>query len=108
MRNVRSKSGPFTERPHFKPGEIERICTEELEKVGLYPSSAQAIRVDRFIEKRFGITHEYDDLPEGVLGFTKFGRKGIEAIVVAKTLDQGGTKVAERRLRSTLAHPLWP
>jgi hypothetical protein len=104
MKNFRSKSGPFSERPHFKLSEIEQICTEELQKVGLYPSAPEPIRIDRFIEKRFGVTPEYQDLPEGVLGFTKFGRNGVEAIVVAKVLDQGEAKVVERRLRSTLAH----
>jgi hypothetical protein len=104
MRNIRTRGGPFLERPHFKPGEIERICTEELRKVDLYPSAPEPVRIDRFIEKRFKISHQYEDLPDGVLGFTKFGRHGVEAIVFAKTLDREGAKVAERRLRSTLAH----
>lgn len=104
MRNIRGKRGPFLERPHFKLSEIEEICTDELKKAYLYPSAPQPIRIDRFIEKRFGIAPEYQELPEGVLGFTKFGLKGVEAIVVAKALDQGEGKVVERRLRSTLAH----
>lgn len=104
MRNVRSKVGPFSERPHFKLSEIERICTEELKTVGLYPSEPQPIRIDRFVEKRFGVTPEYQDLPEGVLGFTMFGPRGVEGIVVAKVLDNGEERVVERRLRSTLAH----
>jgi hypothetical protein len=104
MRHIRSKDGPFSERPHFKLSEIEQICTDELTKVDLYPSSPQPIRIDRFIEKRFRIAPEYQDLPAGVLGFTKFGPRGVEAIVIAKTLDDGGEKVVERRLRSTFAH----
>jgi hypothetical protein len=104
MRNIRSKGGPFLERPHFKRGEIEQICTDELKNVDLYPSSPQAIRIDRFIEKRFSVAPEYQELPEGVLGYTRFGRRGVEAIVIAKALDQGDGRVVERRLRSTLAH----
>jgi hypothetical protein len=104
MRNIRSGSGPFIERPHFQLREIEEICTSELQKAELYPSAPQAIRIDRFIEKRFGITPRYETLPEGVLGFTRFGKNGVEDIVVASVLDEGGTKVSERRLRSTLAH----
>ena len=99
MRHIRSKGGPFSERPHFKLSEIEQTCTEELKKVDLYPSSPQPIRIDRFVEKRFGVAPEYQDLPEGVLGFTKFGPRGVEAIVVAKILDNGDAKVVERRLR---------
>ena len=47
---------------------------------------------------------QYEDLPEGVLGFTKFTKKGVEAIVIAAALDAEKGKVAERRLRTTLAH----
>jgi hypothetical protein len=104
MKTVRSKTGPFAQRPHFSLREIEETCTDALKKAGLYPSAPESIRIDRFIEKYFDVVPEYDDLPEGVLGFTKFGRKGVEAVVIAKTLDEGGAKVTERRLRSTLAH----
>ena len=92
------------ERPHFQLREIEETCSSELRKVGLYPSAPEAIRVDRFIEKRFNVTPRYEDLPDGVLGFTRFGKGVVVEIVVSRALDEGGTKVAERRLRSTLAH----
>ena len=104
MKTFRTKSGPFTERPHFEPSEIDRICVDELRKQGLYPSSPEAIRVDRFVEKRFGVVPLYEDLPDGVLGFTKFGDKGVEAIVISAALDAAGGQVAERRVRTTLAH----
>lgn len=103
MRRLRSKSGPFDQRPYFKLRQIEEICSEALKEVNLYPSSPEAIRIDRFIEKKFKVKVEYEDLPDGVLGFTRFGKDGVEAVIVAITLD-GGDKVAERRLRSTLAH----
>jgi len=104
MKSIRSRSGPFTERPHFQLREIEEICTTELRSAGLYPSTPQAIRIDRFIEKRFGVAPSYEPLPDGVLGFTRFGPKGVEAVVVAKALDEETGKVTERRLRATLAH----
>lgn len=104
MRTYRSKTGPFTEQPFYKPSEIESICTDELQKVNLYPSDPAPIRIDRFIEKRFAIQPTYEDLPRGLLGFTLFGEKGVEKIVVTKSLDDEGTKPAERRLRTTLAH----
>jgi hypothetical protein len=104
MKTFRTKSGPFTERPHFDPSEIDRICADELRKEGLYPHSPEAIRIDRFVEKRFGIVPHYEDLPDGVLGFTKFTDKGVEAIVIAAALDAESGKVAERRVRTTLAH----
>lgn len=104
MKNIRSKSGPFAERPHFDLREIERICANELRAAGLYPTTPQAIRIERFIEKRFGVSPAYETLPEGVLGFTRFGPKGVEAIIVAKRLDDNNSKATERRLRTTLAH----
>jgi hypothetical protein len=104
MKTIRSKSGPFAERPHFQPSEIDRICVDELGKAGLYPSSPQAIRVDRFVEKRFGVAAEYEELPAGVLGYTRFSKSGVEAIIISAALDAEKTKVAERRIRTTLAH----
>jgi len=104
MKTFRSKSGPFSERPHFEPSEIDLICADELRKQGLYPNSPEAIRIDRFVEKCFGVVPQYDDLPEGVLGFTKFSKNGIAAIVISAALDAEKGKVAERRVRTTLAH----
>src|SRR5260370_40233565 len=104
MKTYRSKSGPFTEQPSYEPAEVESICLDELQKVNLYPASPSPIRIDRFVEKRFGIVPTYEDLPSGLLGFTRFGSKGVEEIVVAKALDDEGTHPAERRLMTTLAH----
>jgi hypothetical protein len=104
MKTYRDKSGQFSERPHFEPIEIDRICDDELRKAGLFPSTPAAVRIERFVEKRFGVTPEYDDLPEGVLGYTRFGDKGVEAIVISAALDAAKGKVAERRVRTTLAH----
>jgi len=104
VRTYHSRSGRFQERPFFKDEDIEAICLSELQNVQLLPSSPAPVRIDRFIEKRFGISHQYEDLTDGVLGLTVFGRNGVEAVIVARALDDDGTKVADRRIRSTLAH----
>lgn len=104
MKTFRAQSGPFVERPYYEDQEIESIAVDELRRVGLLPSSPEPIRVERFIEKRFGIVPKYDDLPEGLLGFTRFGSKGVEEVVVSRALSEEGNKVAERRMNSTLAH----
>ncbi len=104
MKTYRSKSGPFAEQPFYEPAEIESICLDELQKINLYPAVPSPVRIDRFVEKRFGVVPTYEDLPSGLLGFTRFGSKGVEEIVVAKALDDEGTQPAERRLRTTLAH----
>jgi hypothetical protein len=104
MRTIRASTGPFFESPYFKAGVIERLCTKELRDAGLYPSAPEPIRIDRFIEKRFGVSPSYEELPEGVLGFTRFGACGVTEIIVASDLDDDQGTPNERRLRTTLAH----
>jgi hypothetical protein len=103
MRSIRAKSGPSFERPYFDLDEIDRMCSSELRAVGLYPSKPEPVRIDRFIEKRF-VTHEYEQLPPGVLGFTVFGKGGVKRIVVSSDLEGAEGTPSERRLRTTLAH----
>lgn len=104
MRTYRSNKGPFKERPYFSDSDIENICMDELRAVDLYPDSPQPIRIDRFIEKRFKVVPSYDDLGDGILGLTKFGRYGVKEVIVSTALEEAGTVAAERRIRSTLAH----
>jgi hypothetical protein len=104
MKSFRSSAGPFAERPYYEDEEIERICTQELRAVGLYPPTPEPIRIERFIEKRFGVPVEYDDVPPGTLGYTRFGRTGVVAVVVSRALAEDGGAVSERRLNTTLAH----
>ena len=80
------------------------MCCDELRGVGLLPSSPEPIRIDRFIEKRFNVSPQYEDLPNGVLGFTRFGKNGVKAVVISAALDAEGGKVAGRRVRTTIAH----
>ena len=104
MRVMRAQSGPFAERPYYEDSEIETIATDELRRVDLHPATPESIRVERFIEKRFDIVPRYEDLPADVLGFTTFGLKGVETVVVSRSLSEEGSRVADRRMRSTLAH----
>ncbi|MBP7898481.1 ImmA/IrrE family metallo-endopeptidase [Candidatus Gracilibacteria bacterium] len=104
MKNLRTSIGPVRERPFFKSQEIEEICLSELKKTDLLPEEPQPIRIDRFIENRFKISPTYEDIGDGILGFTKFGTNGVEEIYVARSLDEEGTDTSNRRIRSTLAH----
>jgi len=104
MRTYRTKSGPFREADYYSEDEIDSLCLDELQKAGLLPSSPAPIRIDRFVEKRFDVTPQYDDLGDGVLGLTVFGPKGVQAVIVTRSLDEEKTQVAERRIRSTIAH----
>jgi hypothetical protein len=99
------RHGHRPSRPYFTTEEVERRAVEELERQGLLPSEPSAIRIERFVEKRFGLgAVSYDELPEGVLGYTAFGPTGVTAVVVSRTLCDEGSRVAERRINSTLAH----
>jgi hypothetical protein len=104
MRTYRAKSGPFIEQPFYKIGEVENLCTDEVQKVGLLPLDPSPIRIERFIEKRFKITVAYEELPSGVLGLIEFSPNGVRRIAVAKSLSEEGTQIAERRINTTLAH----
>ena len=104
MRTYRAKSGPFTEMPYYTVEEIEQICGDELRKVDLFPADPMPIRVERFIEKRFNVHPLYEDLDEGLLGFTKFGPRGVEEIGVSKALAEEDNQICNRRISSTLAH----
>jgi hypothetical protein len=98
------RSGPSSKQPFFTPSQIDQICRDELQKEGLFPTAPEAIRIERFIEKRFRVSPQYEDLPAGMLGFTRFGKNGVKAVVISTALDAEGGKVAERRVRTTLAH----
>lgn len=104
MKNIRSKSGPFTEHPYYERRDVEQICLQELKAVKLLPADPEPIRIERFIEKRFGIRPTYEVVPNGVLGFSRFGGRGLEAVVVSHTLAEDPSAVAERRVSTTLAH----
>lgn len=104
MRTRRSRGGPFVEQPFYADAEIERICSEELRSADLYPKTPEPIRIERFIEKRFRVRVEYEDLPPGVLGYTRFGKSGVLGVVISRALADDGTTVSERRLNTTLAH----
>ena len=104
MRISKAWSGPFLNRLYLKDEEIESIATNELRDVGLLPTEPSPIRVDRFIEKRFDIVPSFEELPPGLLGFTRFGPAGPTEVVVDRTLSEEGSRAAERRISSTLAH----
>jgi len=104
MRNFKATTGPFKNRPYYTQDEIEQTCLDELGAVELLPSDPTAIRIDRFIEKKFGISHRYEVLPINILGFSLFGSKGVEVIVVAQSLEEESTDSSRRRINTTLAH----
>ena len=104
MKSYMNTVGPFRERPFYTQSDIENMCLDELSRAELLPSKPAPIRIERFIEKRFKVSPSYEDLPDGVLGLTKFTDKGVREIVVSRALEEEGSEVAERRIRTTLGH----
>lgn len=98
------RSAKFSKPPYFTSTQIDKMCCDELLGAGLFPGSPEAIRIERFIEKRFKVSPQYEDLPDGVLGFTRFDKKGVKAVVISAALDAEGGKISERRIRTTMAH----
>lgn len=104
MKTIKDKTGQFHKRTYYETREVEDMCTQELQALELYPDSPQPIPIDRFIEKKFNVTHSYEDLPNGILGYTEFSEGVVKQIVVAKSLDEAGTTSADRKISTTLAH----
>ena len=90
--------------PYFPAGEIQRICLRALEDAKLLPDRPGPIRIDRLIETAFAVVPDYGDLPDGVLGLSQFVDGQVVRIVVSRALDRTGTRVSDRRVRTTLAH----
>ena len=83
---------------------MDQLSIDELQAVGLYPSTPSPVRIERFIEQRFKLSPIYEDLPSDVMGYTRFGQDGVQAIIVSRALSEEGTRVSEYRLNTTLAH----
>jgi hypothetical protein len=98
MRTYRAIKGPLTEAIYLKNEEIDAICIDELLNVDLLPRTPSPVRIDRFIEKRFGNVIRYSDLPPGVMGLTRFGKNGVDEIVIANAITD------KRRVRTTFGH----
>lgn len=105
MRVTKSAGGsPFSQIIYFKPGEIDKMCEDELRKAGCLPSTPQEIDIELFIEKHFRCTLDYADIEPGVLGYTYFDKKGSPKLVGVSPSIDDGTPQGRRRTRSTFAH----
>lgn len=98
------RPGSGFRRPYYSPGTVERLAMDALRATGLLPTTPGPVRVERFVEKQFALAVESEPLVAGVLGCTVFEDGHVSRIVVSKHLDEDPSHVAERRLRTTLAH----
>jgi hypothetical protein len=104
VKRFRAQSGPFEEQLRFSTDEIDEMCLDALRHAGLLPTSPEAIRIERFVEKHFQCRIQYEDLGPDAMGCTVFRENGsIQAVGISTRLDDG-SNVSERRVRSTFAH----
>src|SRR5256885_13050531 len=100
MRRFRARSGPFEEQLHFSTEEIDTLCADALKGAGLLPAAAEAIRIERFMEKHFKCPVLYENLGPGVMGCTAFREDGsVEAVIIFARFD-GGRDPSEPAVRS--------
>lgn len=104
MRGSMSQVQHVPQAPYLSKSEMRSSCLEALKSVDLLPKQPEPVRIDRFIEKKFGIEPQYRDLPDGVLGYTQFRDGRVTAMVVSQSLDCDDSSVNGRRLRTTFAH----
>jgi hypothetical protein len=105
MKRRPTSEGPFPTRLYYSDDEIDEICSNALAEMNLLPTKPGPIRIERFIEKKFGVQVIHETLEPGMLGATLFGPKGIEAVYIAPLTGESQLWVQEdRRVNSTLAH----
>lgn len=105
MRSSRANGGPFPIRLYFTTAEIDTMCSDKLEEVGLFPNTPEPIRIERLVEKGFTTNVGYEDLPEGCLGLTGFDKNGaVQCVRLSSSLASDTSAASERRARSTWAH----
>lgn len=92
--------------PFFTPKQFERIASEALNRNGLMPEEPSPVQIEIFAEQEWDITEEPADLPEGVLGCTRFNRDGVSGIMIARFLMEATDTITHRRCRSTQAHEI--
>jgi hypothetical protein len=105
MKEFPTKEGPFPLRLMYDLKEIDDICLGALREAKLLPAEPEAIKIDLFLEKYFEVPLVYEDLGEGIMGSTVFNSRGmVTGFTIAPWIEEDGTEVSDRRVRSTLAH----
>lgn len=105
MRIGKSAGGSaFSKTLYFTPGEIDRMCEDELRKAKMLPDTPEQIDIELFTETHLECSVDYADIPEGAMGYTYFESNGKPAIVGISPALEDGTATGVHRVRSTFAH----
>ena len=105
MKEYRTREGPYPLRLQYEVSEIDDICRDALQKANLLPGEPGPVKIDLFLERYFQVVVDYSDLGDGVMGSAIFNSKGaVTGFLISSKIEEEGNAVAERRVRSTLAH----
>lgn len=105
MRVSKSAAGSaFSQTIYYKPGEIDRMCEDELRKAKLLPDKPEEIDIEFFVESHLSCQVDYADVPEGVMGYTYFEANGRPSQVGISPALETESATGVRRVRSTFAH----
>src|ERR1035438_1691674 len=102
MKVIRTPGRGLGQRLVFEESEFDTIGLQALRSANLLSGTPGPVRIDRFVESQFGVTIDYQDLGEGILGATTFRKDGsIQGITVS---DHLAAATASLLFRSTVAH----
>lgn len=107
MRYYKNKKGPFPVGVFLEDAEIESAALEQTHKANIYPSIDHPyVNADLILEKNFGITPDFEDLEDGVLGKAEFYKNGQVRVLIARLLGEECNGSKENLYRTTLAHEI--
>lgn len=106
MKSWPDARSPWGKQLRFDDDEFEAMMDSARRRSGDCFEAGRGIDVDAVLLRSEGVEADYLELPEGILGRTKFVRDGSVQVEISRSLGDasGVDHVARRRLRSTLAH----
>lgn len=107
MRTKRDSSSPWGERLWFDDQEFDDMMDELRAKAGnnIF-EEGRGVDVEAVLERVYQVTPDYVDLPQGMLGRTRFYPDGRLEVHVSRELSDAAEvdPIIRRRLRTTLGH----
>lgn len=98
--------GPFLNSFFIADKQIDRIAKACLEAVSLMPTSPGPVAIEKYPERRWRISEDYEDLPPGCLGCAWFSESGLVGLSISRELGEDTSRTGIVRTRSTLAHEI--
>jgi len=107
MKSWPDSKSPWGKQLRFEEDEFEAMMDEMRGRAGSECfTPGKGVDVDLVVLRAIETEADYVDLPAGVMGRTIFGADGSATIEISRSLSEEAEhdRVAERRLRTTVAH----